>query len=424
MMNPRTLLRRYHQYLCMALFALAAAMNSTAGNAQDAPQRAILQRIAWQTISNDSQSGAKSSEETSAASIQQSSLWTSGQDGYHTYRIPSLIVTAKGSLLAFCEGRKTGSGDHGDLDLLVKRSTDGGRTWSPHTVVHEEGGTAKITIGNPCPVVDRTSGTLWLPICRDNKEVLMLSSTDDGQSWSAPRNISSSIVKPDWNWVATGPGVGIQLRTGPHKGRLFIPCDHKRTLSTGEQEMNSHAMLSDDGGRSWHLSRPVQTGGNECQVVERSDGSLLLNTRMQGDFQGYRGIATSTDGGESWSAIQIDRQLPCPKCQASLMRYDAVDGSTPPRLLFSNPHPPASSDGKPSGKRVDLTVRMSLDEGKTWPISRFLHQGPSAYSCLASLPDGTILCLYEGGERNSYESLRLARFNLDWLKNEASQNSP
>jgi sialidase-1 len=341
--------------------------------------------------------------------LNQTNLFTSGQDGYHTYRIPALLVTAKGSVLAFCEGRKSGGGDHGNLDLVMKRSTDGGRTWSEQQIVHEEGGDAKITIGNPCPVVDARTGTLWLPFNRDNKAVFITSSTDDGKTWAVPRNLSDTTMKPDWDWVATGPGIGIQLTRGPHKGRLVIPSDHKRTLSGKQLEWNSHMMFSDDGGKSWQISSPIQTGGNECQVIERADGSLLVNTRMQGDFQGWRGIAISTDGGATWSTISQEKQLPCPKCQGSLLRYDGN------RLLFSNPHPNPSTNDKPSGARVNLTVRSSTDDGKSWPIARLLNSGPSAYSSLSRLPDGTILCLYEGGEKRAYEALRLARFNLEWL---------
>ncbi len=343
------------------------------------------------------------------AFLEQTNLWTAGQNGYHTYRIPALLVTAKGSVIAFCEGRKTGGGDHGDLDLLMKRSTDSGRTWSPHSIVHEEGGDAKITIGNPCPVEDAKAGTIWLPFTRDNKAVFVTSSRDDGRTWTTPRNISDTTMKPDWDWVATGPGIGIQLMRGAHKGRLVIPSDHKRTLPGKQLEWNSHMMFSDDGGNSWKIGAPIQTGGNECQVIERNDGSLLVNTRMQGEFQGWRGVATSTDGGATWTAIQQEKQLPCPKCQASLLRYDEK------RLLFSNPHPTPSTNDKPSGARVRLTVRTSTDDGKTWPVARVLHEGPSAYSSLARLPDGTILCLYEGGEKRAYETLRLARFNLEWV---------
>jgi sialidase-1 len=347
-----------------------------------------------------------------AASPEQTDLWTAGQDGYHTYRIPALLVTPKGSVLAFCEGRKTGPGDHGDVDLLVKRSTDGGRTWSPQAIVHEEGGDAKITIGNPCPVVDQRSGTIWLPFCRDNKAVLITSSTDDGITWSEPRELGTSVTKPDWSWVATGPGIGIQLRHGPHAGRLVIPCDHRIDRGkprSADSEWNSHMMLSDDGGKTWKISVPIRTGGNECQVIERSDGTLVVNTRMQGGWQGWRGTATSTDGGSTWTEIALERSLPCPKCEASFLTLR--DG----RVVFANPNPPLGPDGRPTGDRIDLTLRLSSDEGRTWTHSRRLHEGPSAYSALAELPDGTLLCLYEGGGSHYREWLRLARVRPEWI---------
>ncbi len=342
------------------------------------------------------------------AALEQTVFWAAGEDGYHTYRIPALLVTAQGSVLAFCEGRKNSSRDHGDVDLIMKRSTDGGRTWSAHVIVHEEGGDASVTIGNPCPVVDADTGTIWLPFTRDNQAVFITSSTDDGQTWSPPRDISATTMQADWRWVATGPGIGIQLTRGPHKGRLVIPSDHKRRLAGGE-EMSSHMMFSDDGGQTWQISAPIQAGGNECQVIERNDGSLLVNTRMQDHFQGWRGIATSSDGGATWSAIAQEKQLPCPRCQASLIRFDDR------RLLFSNPHPTPSADDQASNARVRLTIRLSEDEGRTWPVLRLLYEGLSAYSSLARLPDGTVLCLYENGVEVRSQKLTLARFPLEWL---------
>jgi sialidase-1 len=348
-----------------------------------------------------------------AAEPEHLDLWTHGQDGYHTYRIPALLVTPAGTVLAFCEGRRNSPRDHGDIDLLVKRSEDGGRAWSAQEIVHEEGGDAEITIGNPCPVVDVKTGTIWMPCTRDNKAVLITKSTDDGRTWSKPRDISAAVMKPDWSWVATGPGIGIQLRHGPRAGRLVIPCDHridrgKKQRDAGESEWNSHMMLSDDGGETWSVSTPIQTGGNECQVIERADGTLVVNTRMQGGWQGWRGIATSKDGGETWSQITLDRQLPCPKCQASLLTLG--DG----RVLFANPNPPRDSGGRPSGERVNLTLRLSGDEGRTWPHARQLHTGPSAYSALAELADGTLLCLFEGGASHRREWIRLVRLPPGW----------
>lgn len=127
-------------------------------------------------------------------------------------------------------------------------------------------------------------------------------------------------------------------------------------------------------------------------------------------------LSPNTRAAATWTAIAQEQQLPCPKCQASLIRYDDQ------RLIFNNPHPPAPQAGKPSGARVRLTVRSSTDDGGTWPVVRLLHEGPSAYSSLARLSDGTILCLYEGGEKRAYESIRLARFNLEWLA--AGNESP
>jgi sialidase-1 len=349
------------------------------------------------------------SSEAAAPSFSESTLWTAGQEGYHTYRIPALIVTAKGTVLAFCEGRKTGSGDHGDVDLVMKRSIDGGRIWTSNQLVHEEGGEAPITIGNPCPVMDATTGTIFLPFTRDNKAVFITSSNDDGQTWSAPRDISQATVQPDWDWVATGPGIGIQLTRGAHRGRLVIPSDHKRNVASKQPEWSSHMMFSDDSGATWQIGAPIQSGGNECQVIERKDGSLLVNTRMQGNYEGYRGIATSTDGGATWTPITQEKQLPCPKCQGSLFRFDVQ------RLLFSNPSPEPSPDPSAKRPRKRLTIHMSSHDGHAWPTARVIHEGPSAYSSLARLPDGTILCLYEGGEKNASEALRLARFNLDWV---------
>lgn len=364
------------------------------------------------------------SADRAAAPPQTIPLWTSGQDGYHTYRIPALLVTPRDTVLAFCEGRKTSHRDHGDLDLVVKRSQDGGRTWTPQQIVHEEGGDAEITIGNPCPVVDAASGTVWLPFCRDNRRVLVTSSSDDGRTWTPPRDLSDAVTRPDWTWVATGPGIGIQLRRGPHAGRLVIPCDHRRKLPDGSQEHNSHMMFSDDGGRTWAIGAAIQTGGNECQVIERADGTLLVNARMQGDFRGYRGIATSTDGGQTFTPLAVDRALPCPLCQGSLVRYAEPDASGPGLLLFSNPRPPAGTVDGPNRSRVDLTVRLSRDDGRTWPVARRLHAGPAAYSSLARLADGTILCLYEAGTERYHEGIRLARFAPEWLTAAAGDTAP
>lgn len=345
-----------------------------------------------------------------AAPPQRTDVYVAGTEGYHTFRIPAVIVTPKGTLLAFCEGRKTSRADHGDLDLVLKRSTDGGQTWSDLQIVYEEGGTKKITIGNPCPVVDQSTGTIWLPFCRDNDDVLITKSTDDGQTWSEPIEITKDVKKPEWSWYATGPGVGIQLLRGPHKGRLVIPCDHR--VGEGRDKWNTngyaHVFYSDDHGKSWRLGGVCGPGMDECQLVELANGDLMLNMRS---YRGkaHRGVSISRDAGRTWSEAIDDPTLIEPVCQASFLRYSpAGDGASGKnRLLFSNP----ASDKT----RHRLTVRLSYDEGQTWPVSQILHVGPSAYSCLTVLPDGSIGCLYEGGEKHAYEKLIFTRFALGWL---------
>jgi len=340
-------------------------------------------------------------------------VFRAGVDGYHTYRIPALLATPKGTLLAFCEGRKTSGGDHGDIDLVLKRSNDGGRSWGPLELVYEEGQTAPITIGNPCPVVDRANGTLWLPFCRDNDRVLVTHSTDDGRTWSPPTEITGEVKRPDWTWYATGPGVGICLAHGPHRGRLVIPCDHRQPVD-GRPTMFSHVFFSDDHGQKWQLGGSADKHTDECQVVELGGGQLMLNMRNYWGRTGkvaarggMRAVAHSRDGGSSWSAITFAADLVEPVCQASLIRTGRSDPPGRERLLFSNP---ASKT-----QRHRLTVRLSNDGGRSWPTARLLYAGPAAYSCLAVLPDRSIGCLYEAGQRNAYETITFARFGLDWL---------
>jgi sialidase-1 len=339
-------------------------------------------------------------------------VFTSGAGDYHTYRIPAVIVTKKGTVLAFCEGRKEGRGDAGNIDLVLRRSFDGGETWSPLQVVADDGPN---TMGNPCPVVDRDTGTIWLPITRNlgqdteaqivsgtshgTREVWILNSTDDGATWSKPVEITHSTKLPEWTWYATGPGVGIQLASG----RLIIPCD---TKTKNRQQWLSHVIYSDDHGGTWKLGGAIHEKVNECQVVERPDGTLLMNMRSY-HGKNRRAISTSQDAGLTWSPSTLDEALVEPVCQASLLR----DPRDPNRLFFSNPA---------STQRERMTVRLSQDSGRSWLISKVLHTGPAAYSCLTVLPDGTIGCLYERGEKSAYEKITFARFSLDWLTDDKS----
>ena len=341
--------------------------------------------------------------------LEHGTVFLSGQDGYHTYRIPSLLVTPKGTLLAFCEGRKKSRSDTGDIDVVLKRSRDGGKTWSALQVVWDEGAN---TCGNPCPVVEKATGTIWLLLTHNlgtdteamivdgkskgTRTVWVTKSDDDGATWAKPVEITATTKQADWTWYATGPGVGIQLRTG----RLVIPCDNK---VAGTKARQSHVVYSDDRGKTWQRGGSVGPNCNECQVTERSDGSLLLNMRSY-QAGNRRMLATSSDGGITWSKPVEDAALLEPVCQASVLRHGAFGSAL---VLFSNPA---------SLKREKMTVRLSVDDGKTWPFARELYAGPSAYSCLAELSDGSAACLYERGDKSAYERISLARFSLDWLR--------
>lgn len=355
--------------------------------------------------------------------LSEQALFVSGEDGYHTYRIPAIIVTMKGTVLAFCEGRKNGRPDTGEIHMCMKRSADGGATWGPLRVIAKDG---PHTMGNPCPVVDRETGAIWMLMTHNlghdresaiidgtsegTRTVWAAKSGDDGETWSAPVEITATTKRPDWTWYATGPGVGVQLRNG----RLVIPSDH---VVAGTGVAGSHAIFSDDGGASWRLGGIIEPGVNECQAVELADGRLLMNMRNHRGVETERytrALAYSADGGESWSEISHDDALVEPRCQASVLRYTTETAHGANRILFSNPG---------GDTRHKMTVRMSADEGKTWPVARQLHEGPSAYSCLTVLPDMRVGCLYEAGEENAYETIRLAAFSLECFTGGADRAS-
>jgi sialidase-1 len=338
-------------------------------------------------------------------------VFVRGESDYHTYRIPALLVTTQATLLAFAEARKNSSSDAGDIDLVLKRSFDNGRTWSAMSLIWSD---AANTIGNPCPVVDRVTGTIWLPFCRNNSRVFVTKSTDDGATWATPAEITGTTKPANWGWYATGPGVGIQLEHGPHRGRMVIPSDHNATEGTNKIA-GSHVIFSDDHGQTWQLGGVIAPGVNECQVVELADGRLLMNMRNSGSANTTRAIASSADGGITWSAITHDSALIEPVCQASFLRYTRAAEYGRNRLVFSNPGSTSS--------RVNLTVRLSYDEGQTWPIARTLHAAATAYSCLAVLPDLTLGCLYEAGLSNPYETITFARFSLAWLTGGADRSN-
>ena len=342
-------------------------------------------------------------------------VFEAGKDGFPTCRIPSLLAATDGTLLAFCEGRQH-RGDHACNSIVLKRSSDGGRTWEPARVVADEGGDS---LNDPSAVLDHRNGRVILHYTRfaegyhSDKAVpgyddpraarnYVISSADSGASWSEPVEVTRQVKRPEVRCAVTTCGVGIQLRRGPHAGRLV----HAVYQFGGQVSREAYAIYSDDGGASWTMGAcartPDDAGAAEPQVVELADGRILLNARTR---TGLRKVAESNDGGASFSDLASDPALIDPACQASILRCgDPLDGD-PSRLLFSNP---ASQT-----ERLNGTVRLSLDEGATWPVGRTICAGSFAYSCLAVLADGMLGCLFEADD---YQRIVLARFSLGWLQ--------
>lgn len=331
-------------------------------------------------------------------------IYKSGEEGYSCFRIPAMVTTSKGTILAFAEARRNSCGDAGDIDLVVKRSSDGGKTWSHLAIVWND---STNTCGNPAPLVDAKTGSIILlstwnlgsdhekdiisQVGKDSRRVFVLSSTDDGNNWSAPVQITKDVKPDNWTWYATGPGSGIQISKGKHKGRMVVACDH---IEAQSNKYYSHAIYSDDGGKSWKLGGTTpQDKVNESTIAELSNGNLMLNMRNYGPTR-IRQVAISKDGGKSFGDIHGDSTLIEPVCQGSLISHKLRKKRM---LVFSNPASTSS--------RSVMTIRISYDDGKSWPLKKLLYQGPAAYSALTVLPGCNLGCLYEAGYKKAYEGI-------------------
>lgn len=341
-------------------------------------------------------------------------LFESGTEGYKSFRIPAIVACNSGKLLAFAEGRVNGSSDTGDIDLVMKSSTDGGKSWSPLQVIWSDGANV---CGNPAPVVDVQTGTIHLLMTWNNgydheQEIIAGKSTDtrrvfvsrsenEGETWTDPKEITTTTKMKNWTWYATGPCHGIQLARGEYKGRLIVPCDH---IEARTKKYFSHVIFSDDGGKNWQLGGTTpQDQVNECAVAELANGELLLNMRNYDRNSRARKISKSKDGGLTWSDLMADTALVEPICQASLLA-----GSTGETLYFANP-----SDTR---LRRNMCLQYSQNDGKSWELIETLYSGASAYSDLTFVKKKTIACFYEAGLFSPYEGIVYKTVEINRIK--------
>ncbi|MFI9604636.1 exo-alpha-sialidase [Streptomyces sp. NPDC052043] len=354
-------------------------------------------------------------------------LATNGEGGFPNYRIPALAVTNSGDILAAYDGRPTAIDAPGPNSVLQRRSTDDGATWEKQTTVHGGKGEAPIEgYSDPSYLVDRSTGDIFNfhvksfdqgfagsrpgvdPEDRDVLHAEVSVSHDDGRTWR--HRVITEDVTADLGWRSrfAASGQGIQLKYGTHAGRLL----QQYTIINGAGVFQAVSVYSDDHGRTWKVGEPVGAGMDENKTVELSDGRVMLNSR-DSDRSGYRKVAISDDGGVTYGKVTLDRELPDPANNASVVRAfpNAPKGSDRAKvLLFSN----AGS----TSQRADGTVRMSFDDGRTWPVARVFQPDGMAYSTLATLPGGDVGLLYEPDGGNG--GIRFARFNLAWLQGVAA----
>lgn len=341
-------------------------------------------------------------------------LFEGGSEKCHSYRIPSIVTTTKGTLIAFAECRRNSKSDRGDIDLVFKRSTDNGATWSASKVIIDIG---TDTWGNPTAVTDFITGRIWLFLNWDkggqrplpkiekwgDRKVYISYSDNDGLTWSKPEDFTSTLVPSNYKWDAIGPGVGIQS-VRMNKGRLIIPA-------TGRN------IYSDDHGASWHY-QIIPSGTGEGTIVELANGELMRNdrpVRKQWELMKKRRISTgSVEKG--FSPFVPDEKLDDPKCEGSIFRYN---WDSPDRILFLN------SDSQTT--RCKMRVRISYDQGQTWPVSREIYdwlsdeeakaQGKGGYSSMTKTADNCVGALIETQNSAGNHSIEFHKFNLPWILN-------
>lgn len=386
--------------------------------------------------------------QNSAPFLRQTKVFPFAENNRPNYRIPAVVKAANGDILIFAEKRRDGIADVGHIEIVMTRSKDKGDTWQPEILLF--GGTNE-SHADPTTLVDNVEGKIYLFFLRDKKQFYMMSSADNGYSWTTPKSIHQEVVKPEWdhlknsvntvnsppdsaskekdwkrNWFQSygiGPGnAGIRLSRGPKAGRLMIPARHKEISGRGMTVTASHFFYSDDNGKTWAIGRNcLAENGGEAQFIELANGDVMINVR-NGDLSDSanirRRINISRDGGDSWGESYPDRNLEEPSCNASVARLSLAGIDDRNRLLFSNPRNNIRTSKHPYG-RINMSVRLSYDEGASWPVSKTIYPYTASYSSLVVLDDRTIGLVYERGKdaatTHYWDELWFARFNLEWL---------
>jgi sialidase-1 len=357
-------------------------------------------------------------------------VFISGTDGYKTFRIPAIIALPDGDLLAFAEGRVNGMDDFGDIDMVMKRSKDKGKTWSPMQIV---AGADNLQLSNPAPVVDLTDpaypqGRIFFfyntgthregDIIKGKgiKRCYYITSADGGRTWAAPVDITLQVHRPkqpdidpafnfaeDWRYYANTPGHVMQFSEGTFKGRIFIAANHTAGKALpGARHYVAHGYYTDDHGKTFHLGNSINLpGSNESMAVQLSGNKLMMNSRNQAKDVKVRIVSISSDGGATWDTTYFDHQLVDAVCQGSILDVGTSKGKN--ILAFCN-----AAD---SLERDNLTLRISFDDGHTWKKSYVIYKGDgskkagygyAAYSDIVQLGRKKIGVLYE---KDHYSSI-------------------
>jgi sialidase-1 len=364
-------------------------------------------------------------------------VYTSGQEGFKSFRIPAIVISPDNQLLAFAEGRVHGSGDYGDVDIVLKRSLDNGKTWSSVETIVDY---SNLQAGNPAPVYDLTDpaypqGRLFLFYNTGNnheydvrkgeglREAWFITSVDNGKTWSEPTNITTQVHRPNqpdknpaynfqesWRAYANTPGHGMQFSDGTYKGRIYIAANHSSGDPHPESEdYQAHGYYTDDHGKTFHISDKISIkGSNEATAAPLANGRMIFNARNQKGDARERIVAFSSDGGQTWDSTYFDKTLIDPICQGSILTIGHKKGKN--ILAFVN-----AADRQ---KRNNLTLRISYDEGLTWPVSKVIANDPAkedytAYSDIVMMNKNTVGILFE---KDHYQTIEFVPVNWKKIK--------